>query len=709
MVTIDGSAGDMEATISVIGVSGDRAKVGIEGVTVTGGYIGVLVGDRTVVSMKKVTVAANEFTGVRIEYVADVTLDEVVVRDTVPVAGVNSGGGIVVSYSASLLATNCVVAGNAEYGIYAGEVGTHAELVNTAVLDTTPTRTDSGYGLAADFGAMVLAEGCTFRGNTEKGVDARYVGTLVELVDTAVLDTLPNPFGGEDGEGIGISVVRGAELSATRCTVQGNTEAGVYVQGAEAESTSVELVDTDVLDTVPGPKGLGYGIVVGAGAALVARECTVQGNTGTGISVDDHGTFVELVDTDVLDTAPSAVVGQGRGIVVQTEASLVATDCTVQGNTEVGVYAGEGATVELVDTAILDTLLSADGAGHGIAVEAGASLTANGCTVERSATRGVNAGGVDTYVELVDTEIRDGTTGGEVTYGGMGIVLSDEAHLVASGSTIQGNTYVALLVTDVGTLAELTDTAVLDTHRGRETAFAAGVVVQTGGKLTATRCEISGTEGPGAYSVNAGELVLSGCTLAGNSFAGALAGGGDATLRVDTTTITDTLPDAEYGGGFGVYAIGAGGPVAVTLTDSTIGPHRYAAVWLDGQGSYDLRDNSLSGSDGFVLGQTQVHGNAIFAQNGVGAWDGNLGLHLAGNDFTGAPPVAVLLHDASATLDGNSWSGALHVLQQDCRERTSEVVAPESDWRICPGGGNILVDQDVEFLTLFLREADNDE
>ena len=66
----------------------------------------------------------------------------------------------------------------------------------------------------------------------------------------------------------------------------------------------------------------------------------------------------------MLDTAPSPDGTIGRGINVQDGATLTATGCTVQRNTEVGVFAAvDGPTVELVDTVVQDTAPSPDGSG----------------------------------------------------------------------------------------------------------------------------------------------------------------------------------------------------------------------------------------------------------------------------------------------------------------------------------------------------------
>ncbi len=238
--------------------------------------------------------------------------------------------------------------------------------------------------------------------------------------------------------------------------------------------------------------------------------------------------------------------------------------------------------------------------------------------------------------------------------GGGGIGVQDGAALAATGCTVQGNTGMGVFASNAGTTVHLVDTEVLSTRTGAITGFAGSVHAQEDAFLRASGGEISGTAGPGLYVVAGGRTQFDRVRLIGNRFAGAVVLDGSAVLSA--VTITDTLADAEWGGGFGASASDLGGPSSLTLTDSTIGPHRHAAIWLDVVGAYDIQGNSLSGSEGILLSSRPAHGNAVFAENEVTAWDRTAGLLLARNTFTDAALIAVLLHHPSASLEGNTWA-----------------------------------------------------
>ncbi len=646
--------------------------------------------------------------------------------DTAPGPDGTFGRGIAVELGASLTATGCTVQGNSDSGVFAANAGTSVRLTDTDILDTVPSPSGAlGRGIEVQDGATLTATRCTIQGNTDAAVFAGHVGTVVELTDTAMLDTAPSP----DGTlGRGINVQDGATLRATGCTVRGNTDIGVFAASA---GTLAELRDTTILDTAPSPDGTGgYGIAVQDGASLTATGCTVEGNTALGVSAGSVGTVVELDDTEILATGASPDGTGGRGIGVQDGASLSATRCIVQGSAGLGVFAGSAGTiVDLVETAILDTSPDPDGTGgRGIAVEGGASLSATRCTIQGNKEVGVYASDAGTGVDLADTEILQ-TAQRPDGMGGRGVEVNDGASLTATRCTLRDNTEIGVLASDAGTVVDLADTAILDTHRGRTTGFALGANTQSGAWLSMSDTEISGTEGPGIYLARGARIDAARLTLTGNTFAGALIT--DGTLTVTASTITGTLADAEWGGGFGVYASGNWGAPTIKLVDSTIGAHDYAAVWLDGPGSYDLEGNTLSGSAGVDDHGTAIHGNAVFAQNGVSAWgeDATTGLLLADNSFNDASEIGVLLHDASAALTGNAWSGNGTDLRQqlcdgpdhvhgdvtsddgtvtndDAVPVTTTDLAGVPNPLVCPAA-NVLISS-ILFTTLYLPEMETD-
>lgn len=670
LVTLDGT--DL-GEVPGVQISGTRntPSIAIEGLTLSGGPYPGLWLQQANVSVARSDVHAHGIVGVVADE-AEVTLDDVGVYGTLSDPHGEFGQGIQVGGASSVTVTGSIVQGNSSSGVVASGAGVTVDLVETEVLDTAPVSdVTGGQGLWVEYGATLTATRCKVQGNSDSGVLVFDAGTKVELVDTQVLDTHPLADG---SSGAGVSVNLGATLTASGSTVERNTMAGLYASGA---GTRVELVDTEILDTSAAPAGeWGRGIEVDDGATLTANHCIVQGNHSSGVYAGGAGTTIELMDTQVLGTVALPDGTRGNGIEVEEGASLTATSCTIQGSAGGGVFGKFlGTTIALVDTAVLDC------ADDGLAAQDGASVTANGCTIQRTSDVGLYASGAGTTIDLVETEILD-TSVSPAAGHGRGIVAQNGARVTASRCTVQGNTEIGVFAAGVDAHVDLVDTLVLETHRGRDYGLALGMAAQDDAEISARNTEISDSDGPGVYVVDGGRVQLDQSLLARNGFAGALALHGSLTFA--TTTITDTLPDDEWGGGFGVYTTDYHGSASISLLDSTIGPQVYAAVWLDGPGAYDIERNDLSGSAGVIQGGYTLHGNAVFAENGVTAWDGASGLLLSGNTIREAAGIGVLLQGSSATLVANGWSGNLSDLrQQDC---------DGPDGVIGPGEGGLIDD-----------------
>lgn len=655
LVVVDGSGGGDDQ--SSVELSSRSAEVVLRGLTVTGGpYVGVVAWAGTL-RVSDAVITGNSFIGVAaVGDGANVELVGTTVSDTHMREDGIGGRGIHVQDGATLRAEECLVIGNHEVGVLAANGGSLVELMDTTISDTQMVEDGTfGRGIHVEEGATIQAEACTVTGNHDIGVFARNVGTTVELTQSTVSNTRMI----EDGTGgRGIVVQDGATLRADVCTVSGNHEVGVYALDA---ATTVELVGTSISDTQTMEDGTsGVGIYVGAGAELRAEACTVSGNHEAGVAVLGEGARVELVATTVSDTQMfgGGEAGVGVGIGVGAGADLRAEACVVTGNTEVGVSAADmGTTVELVNTTVSDTRMLDNGTrGRGINVQDGATLLAEACLVSENHEVGVYASGEDTTVELVDST-------------------------VSMTRPSQGST------------------------------MGSGIVVQEGALLVGTRLDSMDNHGPGLYSVDDGaRLSCSSCTVERNAFAGAIVVSG-AALELTDSNVADNQPSGQEGGGLGIFAWDFDdAPASLHLSGTTVGPHAYAAVWLQGPGNYVLEDNELSGGEGqSPTDWVHLHGDAVYATGGVTAWDedSQTGLLLQGNNLRDSAGAGLFLDGAIATLSDNTWTGnATDLVQQRCE---ATVALAEDDvigvptLELCPAENHAVTE--LEY-ALILVEAD---
>jgi len=626
LVIIDASVGS--GNTPGIDVSLSSSEVEVSGVTVGGSrYVGVWFGSGTMTIRDSLVVGSEDAGVVAIQ------------------AGINA---------TALTMEGCQVRGNTSVGVVAYDSGTSVILQETAIEDTQPDENgETGYGAEVWGGASLVAEACAFRRNIAVGVLADDSGTSVILRETAIEDTQPIE-SGEDG--VGLEVYDGASLDAEGCEVRGNSAVGLL---AHVSDTSVSLQETAIEDTRPDVNGrYGYGIEVWGGTSLAMEACEVAGNTGIGLLAYDSGTTVALYESVIEDTQPNERADGGHGIQVSEGASLHAEACQVRGSAGTGVAAGHsGTTVTLLETAIEDTrpIENAE-AGNGIQVSEGATLDAEACQVRGNENVGIAVFDSGTTVVLQETAIED-TQPDQYGEGGYGAQAAGGARLDVEACEVRGNSAAGVIAFDHGTSIILQDTKIASTLRGEIHTVGLGVVAQESASVVATGVEVSSNEGPAIMcAAEDARFSCSGCTLSDNEFAGALIVS-YGSLALDESVIEGTSSSENLGGGVGIFgAPWPDGPATLSVTDTTIRDNAVAGAWLSGEGSYSFSGNTIHGGEGWTRESLTKCGDAVYAREGVAAWDGSSGLLLEDNELLDGLGAGLFLDDASALLSGNHYA-----------------------------------------------------
>jgi len=484
-------------------------------------------------------------------------------------------------------------------------------------------------------------------------------------------------------------------LAATTIAVAGNRALGV---GAHGRSSQVILTDVEILDTQPLPDGtFGRGIHIQDGARLEVYSSLISGNTEMGISASFEAEVI-LRDVEVRNTQSLPDGSFGRGIEVQEGARMEVYSSLISENTDVGISASLDAYAVLQDVEVWSTRSLLDGLGGrgielrngarmearscrvsgnthiGFCVSGGARLAAYSCLVSGNTAAGILATDPGTEVVLHDVEVLDTQPGEDGTFG-RGIEIQEGARMEARSCRVCGNAEIGIIAIDDGTDIALLDVEVWDTRRVHSMTVAGGVASQDDAELFASDLLVSGTEGPGLCATSRASIHCSGCELPDNTFAGAMAWNGGA-LDLSDTTISGTRPDANEGGGVGIYAwdrrADTTAPASLTIDTVTIEDQPFAAVWLDDDGSYSIVDSTLVGGYGYEEaypdGTSRIfHGDGIVATGGVSTWNGSRGLFLQGNEIRDAYRAGVLLDGSTAELAGNTFTGnSADVIWQDC-------------------------------------------
>lgn len=672
-----------------------------------------------------------------------VTLTDVDVVDTKPTSDGSGGFGLSVRDGSNVVCVGCTIRGGANAGVYVEDAsltlssssisevgegassgeGIHARGTSTLALDgvTISECLAAGIFIADEVAATV--DNTTIR--SISATSSAIPGVGIEVIDNATLSASSLVISETTGAGLlvfggaatledvtienagfhGLEVDGGAAVHAQRLSVKGALGAGILVDAAE-----LTLDDCQIDGSLPytdgdgdAGDGGGDGIVVQAGGHVLATSTRFTANSEAGVLATDEGTLVELESCEVLDTLePESVVG--AGVQAETGAEVRISGGVISGNSGVGVRA-VGGIVTLDGCTIRDTEPVGDLGGYGVALYYGATGSLTGVSVEGNVGIGVQVW--DATASVTGSTIRLNRSQDDGSGGG-GLEANEGAVVNVAGCTFDENEGRGLFAYGAGTTVTVLDTELTATSRPRLVGLGAGLGAQSGAKVDADGISVTGTHGPGLYVADGGTMSCSECLLDSNAFAGAVAAGG--ALSLSSSVLSANGSDAEYGGGFGVYAAPDTTGNTVTLRDSEVGPHAYAGLWLDGNGSYDVERSTLSGGE--PLTGTTLGGYAVFAQSGVTPWDEGQGLRLVGNLISGADEVAIMLNSASATFAENTWdANGTDVWQQVCDGITplgAEDLAGVPASTICPLA-NRLIPYDLTFDTVYLPNVQTQE
>ncbi len=299
---------------------------------------------------------------------SDLEFDGSVVRGTRKNALGNNGVGLTARLGATLTAHAVVVEENLQAGVTA-EGGAHVEIDGAIVRGTREAdQVAAGDGLSAGSGSTLHARNVLVDDNVRTGALASEAGTTLEISSSVVRNTRPER---AFGYGNGLAAHVGATLRATGVSVENSTLMGVTLTGA---GTLAELTDCAVRDTLADPRsGRGFGVVVNTGASLRATRTVFERNVAAGVAASDPGTEAWLSGCVVRDTRPDPRGVYGRGLGVQGGASVHVAGSLLAESTEVAAFVnGAGSRVEGSDLVIAGVHPAVGGFGLGVEVGDGA-------------------------------------------------------------------------------------------------------------------------------------------------------------------------------------------------------------------------------------------------------------------------------------------------------------------------------------------------
>ncbi|MGF1465365.1 MAG: hypothetical protein ACFCGT_04460 [Sandaracinaceae bacterium] len=398
---------------------------------------------------------------------------QLIVRDTLPQeSDGNFGRGLSVEGMARLEATEALIEGSHENGVFAG-TGGEAVLTEVVVRDTASIARGSragtaGRGLSAERGARVELRSALLLNNREAGLFAASEGTEVTAHDLAVRQTRGRERDGVGGNGVQVQDSAGIVLE--RALLDGNRSVALSGLCDGCVGTRLAVDDLVIRDTrlEEGAGSIGAGISIAEGTHLELRRALVERNAFRGIALRGDGATATLEDVRVRDTTGTAV--GAAGIAVEVGADLRALDRAVlEGNTYFGLIVADGSAgvrdlaVRGTRPLVLGDATPSGGGGVGVGVESGGQLSLARALVERSVTAGVSVSGAETATVVEDLVVRDtlpqaGTSSNAVPGElGRGLAVEAGAELDLHRALVERNREAGVLFSLPGTVARVED------------------------------------------------------------------------------------------------------------------------------------------------------------------------------------------------------------------------------------------------------------
>lgn len=389
-----------------------------QGLETNGQYgLGVQVSGGARVELSRTVFARNWDVGVLVGGAGTtLTLEDVVVRATQhQERDVYGGRGLVAEDGAQVTAVRAVFEENGYASLFVLDSGTMLVLTDALVRETrTAADGKGGIGLAVGAGAQAELSRVVFERNRNMALLSSHRGTLLNISDSVVRDTVGRDLDGQFGSGLVAS--EESQVVVKRTVFDRNRLLGVLGVGAGTMLTLEDVLVRNTLGQMNDGVG-GHGLHLVQGAQADVRRLLIDRNREGGVVVFGPSTTLNMSDVVVRDTRGSESTGlAGHGLTVSSGARVEVSRAFFERNREVGVSAfGTPTLLTMSDVLATDTreveCTEEDCAsfGDGVASVDGASIDITGFSVSRHARCGVTVRGA--AMDLHDGEVSENTIG----------------------------------------------------------------------------------------------------------------------------------------------------------------------------------------------------------------------------------------------------------------------------------------------------------
>ncbi|HEX7663526.1 MAG TPA: right-handed parallel beta-helix repeat-containing protein, partial [Polyangiaceae bacterium] len=368
-------------------------------------------------TIEESTIVANADLGISAESKSVVTVENSVIRATVPNTDRAKGAGVAASSGGQATLGHVALVGNSEEGAFADGTGSTVTLNDSIARDGVMLSSQTaGNGAVAQNGGHLVLNGSALVANHESGLLLFDPGSAAEVTQSIIARQLTSQ---KNQYGRGIVLQNGPALTLVPSVVAANSDIGIAARG---DATTLTMKQSIVRDTVPEPldKAHGRGLNVIEGAVATVTDCELLRNAEVAALVSGPGAKLTVATTNVASTQLDARTSSaGRGIVAQMNGAGIVSGSAIVDSFQAGVSsAGEGGFLAVDHSLVDGTKLTPNGGfGHGALAFDGGVLTLDHVTIRKSAAVGVLVGGGSATLSAckvldnaVGINVQDGST-----------------------------------------------------------------------------------------------------------------------------------------------------------------------------------------------------------------------------------------------------------------------------------------------------------
>ncbi|MBW1807562.1 MAG: right-handed parallel beta-helix repeat-containing protein [Deltaproteobacteria bacterium] len=508
--------------------------------------LGIQISSGAEVVIRQSLIERNQAAGITVGFgSSQLEASDIIIRDTDSQAGdLHWGSGMDITTGSQVTLSRVLFERNHFAGLYASDQQTSVQCEDVMILDTDSDQATQGEGLGiwVQMGAQLsLTRGRVSRNRTT-GIHSIAAGTTLILEDVEISGTLSQEADGYYG--FGLTAIDGAQLSLTRGLLDGNTGTGIQLasNGQNIVLTDVTVRNTQVIDQ---DGTFGIGLQVSLGSNVTLTRGLFDTNHHSGILAENSGTSLVLEDLTIQNTEGDSTGSGGDGLWIQQAADVTLTRALFDNNRDVGIMVRSGSNLDAADITVQNTRSQAsDGAfGRGLEVSHQGQLTLKRGLFDNNRELGVLIGNQGSQADISDLTILNTQSTELSGQAGRGLEVNTGAQLSLTRAYLDSNHAAGIFIASPETLVELSDISVFNTlSKTSDGTVGRGLEIGLGAEVNLTRAQFDGNRdlGIGAFSkstvVNLSQVFIT------------------ATSEQECAQEPQpTCPGFGYGAGIGIY------------------------------------------------------------------------------------------------------------------------------------------------------------